>query len=67
MYQIEFDGAAKYNPGPAGAGALVRNPDGSVVRACTSAGMVVSWFSLFGTSFHNFKSSFWACFILLLC
>lgn len=35
VYQIEFDGAAKGNPGWAGAGAVVRNPDGSVVRACT--------------------------------
>lgn len=31
VYQIEFDGAAKGNPGWAGAGAVVRNPDGSVV------------------------------------
>lgn len=31
VYQIEYDGAAKGNPGPAGAGALVRHPDGSVV------------------------------------
>ena len=35
VYQIEFDGAAKGNPGPAGAGALVWHPDGSVVSACT--------------------------------
>ncbi|XP_024373500.1 uncharacterized protein [Physcomitrium patens] len=30
VYQIEYDGASKGNPGPAGAGALVRGPDGSV-------------------------------------
>jgi hypothetical protein len=31
VYQIEYDGASKRNPGPAGAGALVRAPNGSVV------------------------------------
>lgn len=31
VYQVEYDGASKSNPGPAGAGALVRRPDGSVV------------------------------------
>ncbi|XP_024400428.1 uncharacterized protein [Physcomitrium patens] len=31
VYQVEYDGASKKNPGPAGAGALVRRPDGSVV------------------------------------
>jgi ribonuclease HI len=31
VYTIEYDGAAKGNPGPAGAGALVRHPDGTVV------------------------------------
>ena len=35
VYQIEFDGAVEGNPGPAGAGALVRGPDGSVVSAFT--------------------------------
>ncbi|KAI4366635.1 hypothetical protein MLD38_022490 [Melastoma candidum] len=29
---LEFDGAAKGNPGPAGAGAIVRSEDGSVLR-----------------------------------
>lgn len=33
VYQVEYDGASKKNPGPAGAGALVRRPDGSVVRS----------------------------------
>lgn len=33
---MEYDGASKSNPGPAGAGALVRRPDGSVVRVCKS-------------------------------
>ncbi|KAM7265724.1 hypothetical protein ACFE04_003407 [Oxalis oulophora] len=28
---IEFDGASKGNPGPAGAGAIVRSPDGTVI------------------------------------
>lgn len=37
MYTIEYDGAAKGNPGPAGAGALVRHPDGSVVCSCALA------------------------------
>lgn len=32
VYQVEYDGASKSNPGPAGAGALLRHPDGSVVR-----------------------------------
>jgi ribonuclease HI len=32
VYQIEYDGASKRNPGPAGAGALVRAPNGSVVN-----------------------------------
>ena len=41
MCQIEFDGASKGNPGPAGAGAVVRNPDGSVVRSCTVVDIVV--------------------------
>lgn len=40
MYQIEYDGASKGNPGPAGAGAVVRHPDGSVVRPCALAGVV---------------------------
>jgi hypothetical protein len=31
VYQVEYDGASKRNPGRAGAGALVRHPDGSVV------------------------------------
>jgi len=31
VYQVEYDGASKSNPGPAGAGALLRHPDGSVV------------------------------------
>ena len=31
VYQIEFDGASKGNPGRAGAGALIRCPHGSVV------------------------------------
>jgi hypothetical protein len=31
VYQIEFDGASKGNPGQAGAGALIRCPHGSVV------------------------------------
>jgi hypothetical protein len=47
VYQVEYDGASKSNPGPAGAGALVRRPDGSVVCACTFGDVVVLWFSLF--------------------
>ncbi|CAM6087811.1 unnamed protein product [Calypogeia fissa] len=31
MYQLEYDGASKGNPGVAGAGALLRHPDGTVV------------------------------------
>jgi hypothetical protein len=31
VYQVEYDGASKRNPGRAGAGALLRHPDGSVV------------------------------------
>lgn len=31
VYQIEFDGASKGNPGQAGAGALIRCPHGNVV------------------------------------
>jgi ribonuclease HI len=36
VYQVEYDGASKSKPGPAGAGALVRRPDGSVVGAFTT-------------------------------
>ncbi|KAH9309034.1 hypothetical protein KI387_036945, partial [Taxus chinensis] len=31
LYFLEFDGASKGNPGQAGAGAVLRNPDGSVL------------------------------------
>lgn len=31
LYQLEYDGASKGNPGSAGAGALLRHPDGTVV------------------------------------
>eukprot|EP00850_Spirogloea_muscicola_P000139 SM000001S04541 [mRNA] locus=s1:864280:866961:+ [translate_table: standard] len=30
FYQLEFDGASKGNPGPAGCGALLRRPDGTL-------------------------------------
>eukprot|EP00850_Spirogloea_muscicola_P011395 SM000070S21361 [mRNA] locus=s70:554543:557257:- [translate_table: standard] len=30
LYQLEFDGASKGNPGPAGCGALLRRPDGTL-------------------------------------
>ncbi|MCO5581306.1 hypothetical protein L7F22_035185 [Adiantum nelumboides] len=35
IYQLEFDGASKGNPGRAGAGALIRCPHGSVVLELT--------------------------------
>eukprot|EP00250_Pteridium_aquilinum_P015388 c22554_g1_i8 orf=691-1824(-) len=35
VYQIEYDGASKGNPGRAGAGALIRCPHGSVVMEMT--------------------------------
>lgn len=35
VYQLEFDGASKGNPGRAGAGALIRCPHGSVVLELT--------------------------------
>jgi len=57
VYQIEYDGAAKGNPGPAGAGALVRHLDGSVVRPFALAGIVFPWFYLF--AFHIFTINFW--------
>lgn len=41
VYQVEYDGASKSNPGPAGSGALVRRPDGSVVRFCSLGGIAV--------------------------
>ncbi|WOL11605.1 hypothetical protein Cni_G20369 [Canna indica] len=40
---IEFDGASKGNPGKAGAGAILRNPDGSVIcRLCEGLGVVTN-------------------------
>ncbi|KAL2651569.1 hypothetical protein R1flu_019697 [Riccia fluitans] len=35
VYRLEYDGASKGNPGQAGAGALLRGPDGSVVCELT--------------------------------
>ncbi|KAL3700247.1 hypothetical protein R1sor_018269 [Riccia sorocarpa] len=35
VYRIEYDGASKGNPGRAGAGALLRHPDGSVLCELT--------------------------------
>ncbi|BBM97327.1 hypothetical protein MPTK1_1g04850 [Marchantia polymorpha subsp. ruderalis] len=35
VYQLEYDGASKGNPGHAGAGALIRHPDGTVVCELT--------------------------------
>lgn len=52
MYTIEYDGAAKGNPGPAGAGALVRHPDGSVVRS----GAIVFVRNLFPRFLHQSHS-----------
>jgi ribonuclease HI len=36
VYSLEFDGASKGNPGPAGAGAVLRKPDGTIVSAPSS-------------------------------
>ncbi|KAG8477258.1 hypothetical protein CXB51_030397 [Gossypium anomalum] len=42
-YIIEFDGASKGNPGPAGAGAVLRTEDGRVVcRLCEGVGIATN-------------------------
>ncbi|XP_022773707.1 uncharacterized protein LOC111315949 isoform X2 [Durio zibethinus] len=39
---VEFDGASKGNPGPAGAGAVLRAEDGRVCRLCEGVGIATN-------------------------